>query len=148
MSNLLCEVKLQNFRNELNYMFGVKLSLTLFKCRFLPFDLHNEIHLLLMKKLLQYCEPTDIIPFIRLKGTEPNEFPTEFGSSAYQSQRHLFDRLVRKRPSEKSDNINHVDAEIQFRAVEKIYINNLYPRGTLHSDCKPPSVSNNKQYFK
>lgn len=58
----------------------------------------------------------------------PNEFPVDIQPSAYRSQRHLFDRFVRERPSEKSDNINHFDAEIQFRAVEKIYINNLYPR--------------------
>ncbi|GBP14788.1 hypothetical protein EVAR_75384_1 [Eumeta japonica] len=62
-----------------------------------------------------------------------------FGPSAYRSQRHLFDRLVRERPSEKSDNINHVDAEIQFRAVEKIYINNLYPRGGLGSVLSNPA---------
>lgn len=55
----------------------------------------------------QYCKIKAII-FRR----DSNEFPADIRLSAYQSQRHLFDRFVRKKPSEKSVYINHVDAEI------------------------------------
>lgn len=59
---------------------------------------------------LQYCE----IAVIRFHRKASNEFPADVRLSAYQSQRHLFDRFVSTKPSEKFVYINHVDAEIQF----------------------------------
>lgn len=74
----------------------------------------------------QYCGITDLILFFSEEVS--NEFPADIRRSAYQSQRHLLDRFVRERPREKSVHINHADdAEIQFWAVQKLYINNLYP---------------------